>query len=49
MGAAKAEEISKLRGNGLFSNMTAPEAAGLQIASREIVGGANFSLVGSLR
>jgi hypothetical protein len=47
MGAAKAEEISKLWAMAYSPNMTAPQAAGLQIAIWEIVGGANFSLVGN--
>jgi hypothetical protein len=45
MGAAKAEEISKLWAMDYSPNMTAPQAAGFQIAIWEIVGGADFSLV----
>jgi len=47
IGAAKAEEISKLWAMAYSPNMAAPQAAALQIAIWEIVGGANFSLVGS--
>jgi hypothetical protein len=46
MGAAKAEEISKLWAMDYSPLMTAPQAAGLQIAIWEIVGGSDFSLVG---
>jgi len=46
MGAAKAEEISKLWAMDYSPLMTAPRAAGLQIAIWEIVGGSDFSLVG---
>jgi hypothetical protein len=47
MGTGKADEISKLWAMAYSPNMTGPQAAGLQIAIWEIVGGANFSLVGS--
>jgi hypothetical protein len=45
MGAAKAEEISKLWAMDYSPHMTAPQAAGFQIAIWEIVGGSDFSLV----
>jgi hypothetical protein len=47
MGAAKAEEISKLWAMAYSPTMTAPQAAGFQIAIWEIVGGSDFSIFGS--
>lgn len=46
MGAAKADQISKLWGMAYSPSMTASQAAGFQIALWEIVGGPNFSLAG---
>ncbi len=46
MGAAKADEISRLWGMAYSPTMTASQAAGFQIALWEIVGGPNFSLSG---
>ncbi len=46
MGAAKADEVSKLWAMDYSPLMTAAEAAGFQIAIWEIVAGSDFSLVG---
>ncbi len=47
MGAAKAEEISKLWSMVYSPEMTAEHAAGFQVAIWEIVGGDNFSVSGN--
>lgn len=47
MGPVKAAEIGKLWAMDYSSNMSAEEAAGLQIAIWEIVGGASFSISGN--
>ena len=47
MGAAKADQISKLWAMAYSPTMTASQAAGFQIAIWEIVGGPSFSLFGS--
>lgn len=46
MGAAKAQQISKLWAMAYSPTMTASQAAGFQIALWEIVGGPNFSIIG---
>jgi hypothetical protein len=46
MGAAKADEVSKLWAMAYSRSMTAPQAAGFQIAIWEIVAGSDFSVVG---
>jgi hypothetical protein len=47
MGTTSAAEISKLWAMTYSPTITAPEAAGLQIAIWEIVGGSNFSVIGN--
>jgi hypothetical protein len=47
MGAAKADEVSKLWAMAYSPLMTAPQAAGFQIAIWEIVAGSDFSIFGS--
>ena len=47
MGATKATELSDLWAMYYSPTMTAPQAAGLQIAIWEIIGGSNFSISGN--
>ena len=47
MGPVKAEELSKLWAMDYSPNMSAPDAAGLQIAIWEIIGGSNFTISGN--
>lgn len=47
MGAVKADEISKLWAMDYSPTMSAADAAGLQIAIWEIVGGSNFTISGN--
>ncbi|MDQ2919370.1 MAG: hypothetical protein M3R10_05790, partial [Verrucomicrobiota bacterium] len=47
MGAVKADEIARLWAMAYSPSMTAPQAAGFQLAIWEIVGGVNFSFTGS--
>lgn len=47
MGPVKADEISKLWAMDYSPNMSAADAAGLQIAIWEIIGGSNFTITGN--
>ena len=47
MGPVKAEELSKLWAMDYSPTMSAPDAAGLQIAIWEIIGGSNFTISGN--
>lgn len=47
MGAVKADQISRLWTMAYSPSMTASQAAGFQIAIWEIIGGVNFSILGT--
>ncbi|MDQ6913291.1 MAG: hypothetical protein M3119_05155 [Verrucomicrobiota bacterium] len=47
MGAAKADQISRMWAMAYSPSMTASQAAGFQIAIWEIIGGSNFSIFGT--
>lgn len=47
MGAVKADQISRLWAMAYSPSMSAAQAAGFQIAIWELIGGANFSILGN--